>query len=30
MIIPKEYCNKYGFRSGLEIFMEARKGRMSS
>jgi len=25
MIIPKEYCNKYGFRSGLEIFMEARK-----
>lgn len=24
MIIPKEYCNKYGFRSGLEIIMEAR------
>jgi len=25
IIIPKEYCSKYGFRSGLEIFMEARK-----
>ncbi|KAF5051911.1 hypothetical protein DSECCO2_414170 [anaerobic digester metagenome] len=25
MIIPREYCDKYGFRSGLEILVEARK-----
>lgn len=25
MIIPREYCDKYGFRSGLDILIEARK-----
>lgn len=25
MIIPKEYCSKYGFRSGIEILMEERE-----